>query len=224
MFKYLLSRLSRQKSLPSPLGDAYRLEQAVKGSAFIRLHFGCGPRVLKGWINIDLAYEPYENYLKYYGDMHYPSRIRGGREEFYALDVTKEPLPLPDNSVDVVFHEDFIEHLDQRGQILFLAETLRVLKKGGIHRVNTPDLITSMLTNSNFKLGNAGVHTQEWDKHVHKCVLTKDMLREVALLVGYSEVVFTQRNGSSAQGLPLEYRPDPHDRAENGNIFADLIK
>ena len=27
----------------------------------IRLHIGCGPRILKGWINIDLSLEPYKN-------------------------------------------------------------------------------------------------------------------------------------------------------------------
>jgi len=70
---------------------------------------------------------------------------------FLQIDITKTCLPLADNSVDVIFHEDFLEHLSQRDQILFLAETLRVLKPSGIHHVNTPNLLSSMKANSTFR-------------------------------------------------------------------------
>ncbi|MDH4185905.1 MAG: class I SAM-dependent methyltransferase [Nitrospira sp.] len=169
-------------------------------------------------------FEPFEHYLQYYGDTFYSKEVRGERSEFYALDVTRDGLPLEDNSVDVVFHEDFLEHLDQRSQVLFLAEMLRVLKPGGIHRVNTPDLIQSMLKHSTFSRGAAGVYVGEWDKHGHKNVLTAKMLLEMAMMVGYREINFTGRDGSASPLLPNEYRPDPHDREEDGNIFADLIK
>lgn len=204
--------------------DLKRLERFAAETNKIKLHFGCGPRVLKGWVNIDLAFEPYAEYLKYYGDIFYSADVRGDEQDFYSIDVTKEQLPLPDNSVDVIFHEDFIEHLDQRAQLLFLSETNRVLKAGGIHRVNTPDLKASMLMHSKFKLGSAGVYVQEWDNHGHKNVLTANMLAEMASLVGYREVKFNSRNGSISPDMPSEYRPDPKDRPEMGNIFADLIK
>lgn len=180
--------------------------------------------MLKGWINIDLTFEPYEQYLKYYGDVYYPLEIRGDKRDFYAIDITKKELPLPNDSVAVIFHEDFIEHLDQRSQIIFFAETLRVLKKGGIHRVNTPDLNASMQEHSNFSAGKNGVYVQEWDRHGHKNLLTSNMLNELAMLIGYQEVRFTNRNESSSPYVPLEYRPDPSDRPEKGNIFADMIK
>lgn len=180
--------------------------------------------MLKGWINIDLTFEPYEQYLKYYGDVYYPPDIRGDKRDFYAIDITKEGLPLPDNSVAAIFHEDFLEHLDQRSQIIFLAETLRVLKKGGIHRVNTPDLNASMRKHSNFSVGKNGVYVEEWDRHGHKNLLTPNMLSELAILIGYKEVIFTKRNKSTSPYVPLEYRPDPNDRSEEGNIFADMIK
>jgi hypothetical protein len=201
-----------------------KIIEYVSSSKIIKLHFGSGPRVLRDWLNIDLAFEPFENYLKYYGDVHYPIAIRGDITDFAAFDVTKRPLPIPSNSVDVIFHEDFIEHLDQREQVLFLAETFRVLKVGGIHRVNTPDLVASMKQSSQFVKGSAGVYVEEWDRHRHKNVLTKSMLQELALIVGYSSVEFTRRNASNSAYLPLEYRPDPNDRPENGNLFADLMK
>lgn len=204
--------------------DYARLGKEFRKYAAIKLHFGSGPRVLKDWINIDLSYEPYENYLKSYGDRYYPQKIRGIRSDLYAFDVTKRGLPVPDNSVAVIFHEDFLEHLNQRDQVLFLAETFRALKKGGIHRVNTPDLLSSMRDHSGFTRGLAGVYVDEWDRWHHQNVLTLALLREMALMVGYSSVIFNNRDQSIIkEQLPLEYRPGP-DRPDDGNIFADLIK
>lgn len=204
--------------------DLERLKKYAEKTKEIKLHFGCGPRVLKGWANIDLAFEPYEQYLKYYGDVFYPAALRGNESDFYAINIVTELLPLPDSCVDVIFHEDFLEHLDQRSQMVFLAETLRVLKRGGIHRVNTPDLKMSMREHSDFSRGGAGVYVEEWDNHAHKNVLTANMLAEMAGIVGYREVRFTGRDGSASPSLPSEYRPDPSDRPESGNIFADLVK
>lgn len=200
------------------------LKELIEKNKIIKLHIGSGPRVLSGWINLDLHYEPFENYLKYYGDEYYPKEIRGDKHDFYQIDITKEKLPFPDNSVQVIFHEDFVEHICQRDQIAFLAETLRVLKKGGVHRINTPNLLSSMRDHSDFSKGFSGVYFQEWDKNHHKNLFTPSTLEELALMVGYSRVVFNSRNKSISKLIPKEYRPAPWDRPEDGNIFADLIK
>lgn len=205
--------------------DYLELAKRYRSYRPLKLHFGCGPRVLKGWINIDLKYVPCDNYLKYYGDRYYRQENRGDKSDLYAFDVRKCGLPLPDNCVDVVFHEDFLEHLSQQDQIVFLAETYRVSKPAGaIHRISTPNLITSMRDHSNFSRGYDGVYTDEWNKHGHLNVLTPNLLEELALMVGYSKVVFTGRDQSTSKLIPLEYRPDPNDRPEDGNIFADLVK
>ncbi len=203
--------------------DAPRLEKEFSKHGKVKLHIGCGPRILKGWINIDLDYEPYENYLKYYTDKYYGPEVRGDRSDFYAIDVTKTKLPLPDNSVDVIFDEDFIEHLTQEQQIIFLAETMRVLKKGAIHRVNTPNLMISM-EKSDFSKGLEGIYIGEWHNNRHLNVLYPSLLKQMALMVGYSEVCFNQRDNSISSLIPLEYRPNPKTRSERGNMFADLIK
>jgi hypothetical protein len=231
LIKRLLYRLgyevtrvpSRQVEASATDSDPVRLSLVVGQAEVLKLHFGCGPRVLKGWVNIDLAYEPYERYLQYYTDRFYPAPIRGGREDFFAIDITRAGLPLPDNCVDVVFHEDFLEHLDQKDQVLFLAETHRVLKPGAVHRVNTPNLIESMQRQSDFSKGVAGVYAGEWTDHGHRNVLSRGSLAELALMVGYSDIAFTGRDQSRSGLVPAEYRPDPADRPETGNIFADLI-
>lgn len=205
------------------LSEFKKLANTYKNHAEIKLHFGCGPRVLKGWINIDLSFEPFEKYLKYYTEKYYPKEIRGNKNDFYAINILQTGLPLPDNSVDLIFHEDFIEHLDQKEQIIFLTETFRVLKPGSIQRINTPNLLISMKERSNFKKGYPGIYTDEWNKHGHKNLLTPNYLKEISQLIGYSRILFNSRNNSLSKEVPAEYRPSD-DRLENENIFADLIK
>lgn len=81
-----------------------------------KLHLGCGPRLLPGWINIDY--------------------ILGAD---VMLDL-RRPIPLGNESVDYVFSEDFIEHLTFQAGSALLAECARVLKPGGVLRLVTPDL------------------------------------------------------------------------------------
>ncbi len=206
--------------------DVERLRVRGLRAESLSLHFGCGPRVLKGWINIDLAYEPFHNYLQYYTDVHYGEAIRGDRADLYIVNVLRDGLPLPDESVDLIFHEDFFEHLDQKEQMMFLAETFRVLKKGAVHRINTPNLRASMRDHADFSKGLSGVYTDEWEQWGHYSVVSPAILREMADIVGYSSVQFNGRDESIARAqLPSEYRPDPHDRpAADSNVFADLLK
>lgn len=189
----------------------------------IKLHFGCGPRVLKGWINIDLNFEPYKDYLKYYGDEYYPESMRGNKDDFYAVDILRTGLPFPDNSVDTIFHEDFIEHLNQKDQIIFLSETFRVMKSSGVQRINTPDLLKAM-KRSSFSKGSSGVYIKEWNDNGHANLLTKEYTKEIAEMIGYKKVIFGTKNFSVSNEIPKEYRPDPRDREIDENIFVDLIK
>jgi len=192
----------------------------------IKLHIGCGPRILKNWINIDATYQTHDNpgFTEQYFKDFYPEEIRGDRNDFIQLDINEFGLPFKNNSVDVIFHEDFIEHLSQRNQIVFLSESLRVLKKGGIHRINTPNLLSSMRQHSDFSKGAEKIYTKEWDGNGHINILTPNLLNEMALMIGYNKIIFNKRDESICKLIPREYRPS-RDRAENdGNIFADLIK
>jgi predicted SAM-dependent methyltransferase len=82
-----------------------------------KLHVGCGPALLDGWINAD----------------------RDPIEGAVVLDAT-QPLPFPDGCIGYVFSEHFIEHLDYREGERFLRECFRVLAPGGVVRTATPDL------------------------------------------------------------------------------------
>lgn len=220
--KYNLKNIIRKiynKIIISPR-DKKRLKEITKNNKNLKIHFGCGPTILKGWINIDINYQP--NWQKYFLN-NYPDYLMGNKNDFFNINFIDAPLPISDNSVDVIFSEDFIEHLDQKETIIFLAETYRILKNGGIHRINTPDLKSSIKRHSDFNKGYAGVYTNEWNKWGHKNVLTKKYLEELAKTIGYREVHFMTKNKSISNLIPPEIRPG-NDREIHEQIYCDLIK
>lgn len=93
-----------------------RRAQQLTQKATVQLNLGCGTLVLKGWINVDLVGLPVD----------------------LAWDITR-PLPFADESVDVIFHEHVLEHLDAHKGYEFLTECHRVLKKGAVMRIVMPD-------------------------------------------------------------------------------------
>lgn len=106
---------------PVRLGCAARLKrlvaQAAPGEAW--LHLGCGKRPLRRWINIDvLPYAP-------------------GPDVLWDL---RRPFPLPDDSIDLIYSEDLIEHLEFAKGRQLLGECYRVLRPGGMMRLLTPNL------------------------------------------------------------------------------------
>ena len=81
----------------------------------VKLQVGGGRHVKDGWINGDLIA----------GDIYLNA---------------KKKLPFPDNSVDFIFAEQFIEHISLSDGKSFIKESNRILKPGGVLRLATPDL------------------------------------------------------------------------------------
>ena len=82
-----------------------------------KLHIGGGWHRLDGWLNTDIDLIP--------GVMF--------------MDATK-PFPLASESVQFVYTEHMIEHIPFAQGAMMLRECFRVLRKGGVIRVTTPDL------------------------------------------------------------------------------------
>jgi glycosyltransferase involved in cell wall biosynthesis len=216
--------IARNKQVP-PKIDAHQITQTIlkkSPDGPIRIHIGCGTRILKGWININKQYIRDFTHHTYAGK-DYPVHVRGDITDFLPLDVSQDPIPLPDNSVDVIFHEDFIGHLNSHQVIYFLKETLRVLKPGSIHRVSTQNLIPTLNKSSDYSRGFEGIDPYLWERSNYQMVLTPRILEELALTIGYSKVSFTNKNESSSSLIPLECWPGD-DQSDDDNIFADLIK
>jgi predicted SAM-dependent methyltransferase len=58
---------------------------------------------------------------------------------YIYLDVC-QPFPFEDNSLDYIFHEHVVEHLNYHQAQFMLQECFRILKPGGRIRIATPDL------------------------------------------------------------------------------------
>lgn len=93
----------------------------LKRRGKIKLNVGCGTDYKKGWINID---NNSDNNIKKL-DLNWDLR---------------KPLPFPDESVDLIFNEHFLEHLTVKEGVRANKEFRRLLKPGGILRIATPDL------------------------------------------------------------------------------------
>lgn len=81
-----------------------------------KLHLGCGPQAIDGWINID--------------NRPYPGVDR-------LLDLSKG---LPFTNADIIYAEHFIEHLEYRDTLRLLTACRAALNDDGVLRVSTPNL------------------------------------------------------------------------------------
>jgi predicted SAM-dependent methyltransferase len=82
----------------------------------IRLNLGSGASPIRGWVNVDLV----------------------GHRPDLAWDLSV-PLPLPDSSVEAIFNEHLLEHLELTHALSLLRECHRLLVTGGMLRVGVPD-------------------------------------------------------------------------------------
>ena len=91
----------------------------LRGLRRFKLHFGCGSRILEGWVNID----------------GFPAV---GID--YVTDL-RVALPFSDNSADFIFTEHVLEHLDAEKDTPFiLREFHRILSPEGKIRIIVPDV------------------------------------------------------------------------------------
>ena len=208
-----------EKYIPAHFGETAdeiekfekKVSELIAKDKEVKMYVGCGLTIRPGFLCIDM-------------NLPKSSLV----EKSQIANLFKFPLgqeiPISDNSVDFILSEDFIEHLPQKTQIGFLAESFRILKAGGVNRVNTPCLMASMKTHSNFDLGFEGMYTGEWEKWGHEAVLTKGMLAEYAKMIGYRKVKFFSKNESISRYHTGCARPKGDRAGVDANIFADLVK
>ena len=94
-----------------------RKNLAALPSKDLCINLGCGPVPLAGWVNLDIARAPHVDVVW---------DIRRG-------------LPFADESCAVIFSEHVIEHLSKEDAGKLLGECRRVLQRGGVLRLSTPD-------------------------------------------------------------------------------------
>ncbi len=99
----------------------YRNLRKFRNKSNLRLHLGCGNRILQGWVNCDC-------YL--------PKDVSD--EDSISFDL-RQRLPFPDTSVIQLYSDSFFEHLFLEETNKMLKEIWRVLVPGGSMRIGVPD-------------------------------------------------------------------------------------
>jgi predicted SAM-dependent methyltransferase len=95
------------------------VRDVINQSKSVRLHVGCGSRILEDYINCDyIAWNP----------------------KIIEYDITK-PLSLDNNTVDEILSVHVIEHIPRHFIISIFIEWYRVLKPNGFVAVEWPDLL-----------------------------------------------------------------------------------
>jgi len=95
----------------------YLLREYLSRSSSPKLHIGCGPHRLEGWLNTDVDTSQAAIYL----------------------DATAR-FPFAPNTFEFIFSEHMIEHIPIAAAEGFLSECARVLKPNGVLRIATPDM------------------------------------------------------------------------------------
>lgn len=98
------------------------------------INYACGLKPIAGdWLNTDYFDG---SLLWHFKDTGVPQELASS---IFNIDLLARH-PFPNCSFQYAYCEDFIEHIDQKSSLLFLAEVWRTLKPEGILRISTPSL------------------------------------------------------------------------------------
>lgn len=113
----------------------------VVPKSMIKLNLGCGAQVVDGWINVDYSLGAKFSKLPFFSFLN--NRIKFFNltwdKRIYIHDLTCE-LPWANEEVDVIYTSHTLEHLNKQDGYNLLSEIFRILRNGGVLRVNVPDL------------------------------------------------------------------------------------
>jgi predicted SAM-dependent methyltransferase len=203
------------------------------------LNIAAGTNVFpfNNWINYDCdGISDYLNSIKQYTNLEnipdYQKNLilymrRGGIIDFRIHDLNKGFSQHEDNSVDLIYLGQMIEHLNYIYETpQFLKECYRMMKTGGVIRVTTPDLdllIRSYINNQmdqfineqpNFyrnvdqsaKLamlmyGASGENCKRNNYEGHMFLYTKKSMTDILLNAGFSNIEFYSESGKSKNNI-----------------------
>ena len=113
-----------------------------------------------------------------------------GEWEFKKVEAEKN-LPFADNSFDMVFHQDVVEHVKK--PYLFLSEQHRVLKEGGTLILGTPNIfrpsnVVKLLIGKLFFPLNIGGFNEEIGEAFHMQEFNEFQLKNLLEEVGFKDI------------------------------------
>lgn len=205
----------------------------------IKLNIGCGPNIFPfdGWTNYDC--DDIENYVQSiarYTNLdglpeHQKKLIiflqNGGKVYFGKCDINDGFKQYPDNSVDLIYLGQMIEHLNYFYEVpQFLRECFRILKPSGVIRLTTPDLdllIHAYLNNEMDKFaieqpsfysqvdpsaqlsmlmyGASGPNCKRNNYEGHFFLYTKKSMMQAMERIGFKDIEFYYESGKSKSDI-----------------------
>jgi predicted SAM-dependent methyltransferase len=169
------------------------------------LNLGCGLNPIKNWINYD----------------------SGNFEGVVSYDL-RQGLPQETETVSYIYAEHFIEHIPYDACVKLLSNCYKVLKRGGIIRLSTPDL--EYLVKA-YQEKNLQAYVNMWSPETpckmmnegmrlwgHEFIFDKDQLQLLLNHIGF-EVTFCNWGESKHESLKgIETRPF------RGEIIVEGVK
>lgn len=138
----------------------------------MKLHLGCGPRYIPGFVHVDAQAAPHVDIV---GPV--------------------EHLPQADDSVSLIYASHVLEHFGRYAYQDVLREWFRVLRPGGVLRLAVPDFgaCAAIYYEKGLQDGLSGlvgliIGGQRNEHDYHKMIFDEDFLRHDLLAIGFSEV------------------------------------
>lgn len=142
----------------------------MKNDKEIKLHLGCGPKYIPGFIHIDAREFPHIDYVS----------------SVDKLDMFK------DDTVDLIYGSHLLEHFPRHRTLDVLKEWHRVLKPGGTLRIAVPDfekIVEVYQKTRNLKLLiGLLMGGQNYEGNTHYMVFDFILLSELLMQVGFKNV------------------------------------
>ena len=170
-----------------------------------RIHYGCGTLLFADWLNVDLKL-PAET----------------GNHAVLEVNLIRRH-PFPDDSFELGFSEDFLEHVEQGDQLLFLAEAYRTLAPGGVLRLFFPSLERVLELHYQPCTYESALRARAecYDQHGHRSFPSRADIELMARRVGFAEVRFPEPGESTVPALKgLEHRTGQ----SGAHLAVELVK
>jgi hypothetical protein len=163
--------------------DWENLPLAAVPGGLRRIHYGCGTLLFADWLNVDL----------------HPA---SGAAATLRLNLTRRH-PFPDDWFEFGYTEDFLEHLEQADQIIFLVECYRTLRRGGVLRLCFPSLdqVVALHYRPLTYERALAARRECYEQHAHRSFPSRADIELLAHQIGFSRVEFPATSQSTHAAL-----------------------
>lgn len=171
-----------------------------------KIHYGAGFSLLKDWVNVD--------FFVYWDNNNFPNQIK--------VDLSKRH-PFADETFNFGYSQDFLEHLTQADQIIFLEEVFRTFKPGGVLRLSFPGLEGSLKKYFRSKdyQGCLIGKKEAFTDHVHFHLPAFEELELICRFLGFSDI---KRVEYGVSVYPELCNLDTREGQIALNTFVEIIK